>query len=182
MAAAGRSRASHSGRSTWIRWIRTPRSADESEGDGRLHHSDRRRSRAGQATRRCARHRYISDAVRGVGPSREIREDYITSYDGDKFAESIAYVQAYPDQLPILGTLLPGIQTPVRIVQGSEDQVVAAVNATYLGDRLPHSQVDFIAGAGHFCWEERPDDYAALVIAWWNHVAASGPLESPVLQ
>jgi pimeloyl-ACP methyl ester carboxylesterase len=108
------------------------------------------------------------NTIAGYTPSPEIREDYIASYDGDKFAESIAYVQAYPEQLPALGALLPEIHLPVRIVQGSEDQVVPAVNATYLGDRLPNSKVDFIAGAGHFVWEERPDDYAALVIDWWN--------------
>ena len=68
----------------------------------------------------------------------------------------------------VLGTLLPDIHTPVRIVQGSEDQVVPAVNATYLGHRLPDSKVDFIAGAGHFVWEERPDEYAALVVDWWK--------------
>lgn len=106
--------------------------------------------------------------IAGYTPSAEIREDYIASYDKDKFAESIAYVQAYPEQLPILGALLPGIRTPVRIVQGSEDGVVPAVNATYLGERLPNSKVDFISGAGHFVWEERPEDYAALVTDWWN--------------
>jgi pimeloyl-ACP methyl ester carboxylesterase len=111
------------------------------------------------------------DTIAGYTPSDEVRNDYIASYDGDKFAESIAYVQAYPEQLPILGTLLPSIQTPVRIVQGDEDQVVPAVNATYLGDRLPDSKVDLIAGGGHFIWEERPEEYAALVIDWWNRTA-----------
>jgi pimeloyl-ACP methyl ester carboxylesterase len=101
-------------------------------------------------------------------PSAEVREDYMASYDGDRFADSIPYVQAYPEQLPILGALLPEIHTPVRIVQGSQDQVVPPVNATYLGDRLPNSRVDFIAGAGHFCWEERPADYAALITDWWE--------------
>src|SRR5262245_12594971 len=108
------------------------------------------------------------DTIAGYTPSAEVRDDYIASYEGNKFAESIAYVQAYPEQLPVLSTLLPEIHTPVRIVQGSEDQVVPAVNATYLGHRLPDSQVDFIAGAGHFVWEERPDEYAALVVDWWN--------------
>lgn len=54
----------------------------------------------------------------------------------------------------------------MRIVQGSADQVVPAVNATYLGERLPNSSVDFMAGVGHFCWEERPDYYAALITDW----------------
>ena len=113
--------------------------------------------------------------IAGYTPSDEIREDYITSYEGDKFAESIAYVQAYPSQLPLLSDLLRGIHTPVRIVQGSADQVVPAVNATYLGERLPNSSVDFMAGVGHFCWEERPEDYAALVTDWWEHTSHGRP-------
>jgi pimeloyl-ACP methyl ester carboxylesterase len=24
-----------------------------------------------------------------------------------------------------------------------------------------------IPGAGHFCWEEKPAEYAALVTEWW---------------
>ena len=111
--------------------------------------------------------------IEGYTPSDEIRDDYIASYDGDKFAESIPYVQAYPEQLPLLGALLPEIHTPVRIVQGSEDQVVPAENAHYLGERLPNSSVDLIAGAGHFVWEERPESYAALVTDWWNRVTTS---------
>jgi len=113
------------------------------------------------------------DTIEGYTPSDEIRDDYIASYDGDKFADTIPYVQAYPEQLPLLGTLLPEIHTPVRIVQGSEDQVVPAENAHYLGERLPNSSVDLIAGAGHFVWEERPESYAALVTDWWNRVTTS---------
>jgi pimeloyl-ACP methyl ester carboxylesterase len=106
--------------------------------------------------------------IAGYTPSDQIREDYMVCYEGDRFADTIPYAQAYREQLPLLRDLLPGIETPVRIVQGSDDQVVPAVNAEYLGDRLPHSRVDFIAGAGHFCCEEKPDEYASLVAHWWQ--------------
>jgi pimeloyl-ACP methyl ester carboxylesterase len=106
--------------------------------------------------------------IAGYKPSDEIREDYMACYEGDRFADTIPYAQAYREQLPLLRDLLPGIETPVRIVQGGDDQVVPPVNAEYLGERLPHSRVDFIAGAGHFCWEERPDEYASLVTQWWQ--------------
>jgi pimeloyl-ACP methyl ester carboxylesterase len=106
--------------------------------------------------------------IDGYTASEETRQDYLVSYAGDRFADSIAYVQRYRDQLPQLAELLPGIETPVRIVQGSDDQVVPAVNAEFLHGRLPHSRLDFIEGAGHFCWEERPDEYAALVTDWWT--------------
>ena len=106
--------------------------------------------------------------IQGYTPSAEIREDYLSSYEGDRFADSIPYVQSYREQLPMLAELLPAIQTPVRIVAGSDDQVVPPVNAQFLADRLPRSQVDFIQGAQHFCWEEKPHEYASLVTQWWD--------------
>lgn len=111
--------------------------------------------------------------IEGYAPPPEIREDYLTSFEGDRFAESMRYARSYADQLPLLSDLLPTIQTPVRIVQGSKDQVVPPVNAEFLHARLPHSQVDFINGAGHFCWDERPDEYANLVMSWWERSHAS---------
>jgi pimeloyl-ACP methyl ester carboxylesterase len=111
--------------------------------------------------------------IAGYTPSDEIREDYPSSYAGDRFADTVPYVQRYLDQLPELAELPGSIATPVRIVQGSDDQVVPAANSEFLHDRLPHSRVDFIKGAGHFCWEERPDEYAALVTDWWHTGYAS---------
>ncbi|GHJ36717.1 alpha/beta fold hydrolase [Streptomyces sp. TS71-3] len=111
--------------------------------------------------------------IEGYEPPPEIREDYLSSYEGDRFAESMRYVRAYPEQLPELSDMLPGISTPVRVVQGGEDQVVPPANAEFLDFRLPNSRVDLIPGAGHFCWEERPDDYAALVADWWERWPAT---------
>lgn len=105
--------------------------------------------------------------IEGYQPPDHIREDYRTSYAGEGFAESMRYARAYPEQLPELGALLPTINVPVRVVQGDRDQVVPAANAEYLGRLLPHSQVDFLP-AGHFCWEEKPAEYAGLVADWWN--------------
>jgi pimeloyl-ACP methyl ester carboxylesterase len=94
------------------------------------------------------------------------REDYLASYEGDGFAESIRYVQSYPTELAVLRDVLPGIQTPVQIIAGSRDAVVPLVNAEYLHERLPHSELR-VVDAGHFTWEDAADEYAALVNAWW---------------
>ena len=110
----------------------------------------------------------------GYTPSAEIREDYLSSYGGDRFAETIPYAQSYREQLPMLAELLPAIQTPVRIVAGSNDRVVPPADAQFLADRLPHSQVDFIQGAQHFCWEEKPHEYASLVTQLWDRVRRVG--------
>jgi diketogulonate reductase-like aldo/keto reductase len=36
-----------------------------------------------------------------------VREDYLSSYEGDRFVESMRYVRTYPEQLPVLRDLLP---------------------------------------------------------------------------
>jgi pimeloyl-ACP methyl ester carboxylesterase len=106
--------------------------------------------------------------VEGYTPPDQIREDYIASYRGDRFAETIPYAQSYLTYLPILAELLHRINTPIRVVAGAGDQVVPSVNSEFLLQRLPHSRVDYIAGAGHFCWEEKPDEFADLVTEWWG--------------
>jgi pimeloyl-ACP methyl ester carboxylesterase len=100
-------------------------------------------------------------------PSDEAREDYLASYEGDRFAESMAYVRAYPTDVPALGKLLPDIRTPVLVIGGRRDDVVPPVNAEYLHERLPASRLAFV-NTGHFTWEDAADEYASLVTGWWN--------------
>jgi pimeloyl-ACP methyl ester carboxylesterase len=40
-----------------------------------------------------------------------VREDYLSSYEGDRFVESMRYVRTYPTELAVLRDLLPEIQT-----------------------------------------------------------------------
>jgi len=94
------------------------------------------------------------------------REDYLASYEGNRFAESIRYVQSYRTELEVLRDVLPHIQTPVQIIAGRRDTVVPPVNAEYLHERLPHSELHLL-DSGHFAWEDAADVYAALVNAWW---------------
>lgn len=105
--------------------------------------------------------------IAGYSPPAHIRADYRASYAGERFAETIPYARSYQRWLPVLAGRLRAIETPVRVVAGSADQVVPSVNATYLADRLPNSRVDLIEGAGHFAWEEKPSEYAELVTRWW---------------
>lgn len=95
------------------------------------------------------------------------REDYQSSYAGERFAESMRYVRTYPTDLAALRDLLPGIQTPVEIISGRRDAVVPPVNAEYLHQRLPRSKLDLI-DASHFIWEDAADEYASIVLSWWG--------------
>ena len=100
-------------------------------------------------------------------PTEAARKDYLASFEGERFAESMRYVRTYPEQLPILRDLLPEIETPVQIIAGARDPVVPPVNAEYLHERLPKSKLDII-DAPHFIWEDAADTYAALVTSWWT--------------
>ena len=95
-----------------------------------------------------------------------VREDYLTGYQGNRFAGSMRYVRSYPEELPVLAGLLPQIHTPVQIIVGAHDKAAPPVNAEFLARRLPRSQLDII-DAGHYVWEDAPAEYAALVTSWW---------------
>lgn len=103
-----------------------------------------------------------ADTIAGGIPD-EIRADYLDSYDGDRFAESMRYVRSYPQELPELAELLAQITTPVTIINGRHDPVVPLANAEFLDERLPKSRLAII-DAGHFIWEEAPAEYASIVI------------------
>ena len=92
-----------------------------------------------------------------------IRADYLASYQGDRFVESMRYVRRYPQELPVLAGLLPQLHVPVTVVSGRHDHVVPLTNATYVTDRAPHAR-SIVLDAGHFLWEEVPDQYAAAVL------------------
>ncbi len=81
------------------------------------------------------------------------RQDYLSSFEGERFAESMRYVRTYPEQLPVLSDLLPTIETPVQIIAGARNPVVPPLNAEYLHERLPRSKLDLI-DAVHFVWED----------------------------
>jgi pimeloyl-ACP methyl ester carboxylesterase len=108
----------------------------------------------------------LADIKRYALPD-SICDDYLSSYQGNRFAESMRYVRSYPSELPALADLLPQIQTPVQIIAGAHDPVVPPANAAFLAERLPHSKLD-IVDAGHFTWEEAAGEFAALVTTWWD--------------
>jgi pimeloyl-ACP methyl ester carboxylesterase len=115
--------------------------------------------------RRMDPHAIVKTAVDTVagGVPDGIRADYLASYEGDRFVESMRYVRRYPEELPRLAELLPEIATPVTLVNGRHDRVVPLSNAEFLDARLPNSRLRVI-DAGHFVWEEAPAEYASIIL------------------
>jgi pimeloyl-ACP methyl ester carboxylesterase len=109
------------------------------------------------------------DTIAGGVPD-DIRDDYLSCYDGDRFVESMRYVRRYPEELPALAELLPKITTPVTIINGRHDRVVPVANAEFLHGRLPTSRLALV-DAGHFVWEEAPKEYASIIL---DSIAGNG--------
>jgi pimeloyl-ACP methyl ester carboxylesterase len=110
----------------------------------------------------------IGYAVEPVAPSvsePEVHEDYVSAYDLGRFAESARFVRTYPEQNPLLRDLLPSVTTPTQIVAGRHDDLVPWSNSEYLDGLLPHSEMHPL-DAGHFAWEEAPEEYGRLVADW----------------
>jgi pimeloyl-ACP methyl ester carboxylesterase len=95
----------------------------------------------------------------------DIWEDYVSAYENGRFAESTRFVRSYPDELPVLRDLLPAIRVPVRVFAADGDPLVPVSNGRYLAERIPGSELTILA-AGHFAWEEIPDQFAAMVAEW----------------
>ena len=115
--------------------------------------------------RRIDPHTIVNTAVDTIagGVPDDIRADYLACYEGDRFVESMRYVRRYPEELPALAELLPHITTPVTIINGRHDRVVPLANAEFLNERLPASRL-MVIDAGHFVWEERPTEYASIIL------------------
>lgn len=110
----------------------------------------------------------VGSAVEPVAPRAEepeVWEDYVTSYEGGRFAESARYVREYPAQLPVLAELLPSIDTPVQVVNAEHDELVPPSNGIFLHDRLPHSRLTSL-DSGHFPWEQSAAAYGEIVADW----------------
>jgi pimeloyl-ACP methyl ester carboxylesterase len=123
--------------------------------------------------RRADSRQLVTAALSGISRytlPEAVRNDYLASYQGDRFAESTRYLRSYPAELPELAGLLPQVSTPVQIIAGAADTATPPVNATFLHERLPHSKLDII-DAGHFTWEDSAADYTTLVTSWWRGAA-----------
>ena len=105
------------------------------------------------------------EPVAGADSEPDVHEDYVSAYDLGRFAESARFVRHYPEQNPVLRGVLPSITTPTQIIAGREDDLVPWSNNEYLNDLLPNSEIHPL-DAGHFAWEQAPDEYGRLIVEW----------------
>jgi pimeloyl-ACP methyl ester carboxylesterase len=104
-------------------------------------------------------------SIRNYDVPDAVRDDYVQSYSGQRFLDSIAYVRNYPADLASLSPRLAGLSTPVQIIVGRDDPYGLAADAKLLHEQLPHSRLD-VFDCGHNAWEEEPVRYSSTVTDW----------------
>jgi pimeloyl-ACP methyl ester carboxylesterase len=109
--------------------------------------------------------RGVVSSIRNYAVPDAVRDDYIQSYAGQRFLDSIAYVRSYPTDLAALSLMLANITTPVQIIVGRDDPYGLAGDAHLLHHQLPHSRLD-VFECGHNAWEEEAARYAEVVAEW----------------
>ncbi len=96
----------------------------------------------------------------------EIRQDYVSSYEGGKLFESMEILRAYKTDVPVLDKYIEKISIPVLIIWGENDPIAPAVNAEILHNRLPKNKMIIMKGIGHYTWEDGWEDFQAATSSW----------------
>jgi pimeloyl-ACP methyl ester carboxylesterase len=98
----------------------------------------------------------------------EIREDYISSYEGGRLFESMEILRAYKTDVPALDKHLDKISVPVLIIWGEKDPIAPIINAEILHKRLSKSKLTIFKELGHYTWEEGWESFQTAAISWLN--------------
>jgi pimeloyl-ACP methyl ester carboxylesterase len=98
----------------------------------------------------------------------EIREDYISSYEGGKLFESMEILRAYKTDIPVLDKYINKISIPVLIIWGEKDPIAPVINAEILHERLPKNKLIILEDIGHYTWEDGWERFQAATSSWLN--------------
>jgi haloalkane dehalogenase len=100
-------------------------------------------------------------------------DEYWKGFDGDdrRRAHLELYRSGEFEKLAPYGGCLARLEVPALIVWGAEDRFAGVKMAHRFHDELPGSELAVIAGAGHFVWEEAPDETGEAVTRFLSAVS-----------
>lgn len=98
-------------------------------------------------------------------PNPDEISDYINSYEG-RIGSVTSWFASYPESLGTVDPLLSGIDTPVLIFWGAEDQLLLPDNAQRLSQRLKRNRLHVFENCGHFSYQDQHEKFGDMVIDW----------------
>ena len=104
-------------------------------------------------------------ATVNYAPSNEEIADYLASYKG-RIGTITQWFKAYPENLAMLSPKLESLQIPTQLFWGDLDQFLLVDNGKRLDRMLPRSQLEVFNNCGHFSYQDKPDQFADMVVKW----------------
>jgi pimeloyl-ACP methyl ester carboxylesterase len=98
-------------------------------------------------------------------PSADEVADYVASYDG-RIGPITYWFKTYPENLATVDPHLAALDLPVQLFWGDLDQFLLVDNAHRLHERLPRSQLRVFERCGHFSYQDKPEEFAQMVLDW----------------
>lgn len=98
-------------------------------------------------------------------PKAAEMDDYVRSYAG-RIGQVTQYFKHYAVGCQDLTGNIEELSVPVQVFWGDEDGFLSAENAAELDKRLPDSHVHIFEDCGHFCYQDKSGDFAAMVQRW----------------
>ena len=87
----------------------------------------------------------------------------------DTGAAALHVIGTEPPDVVILDLGLPdidGLQVPVQVFWGDQDAFLGSENARLLHQRLPHSRLTIFENCGHFCYQDKVEDFTQMLREW----------------
>nr|WP_245731136.1 alpha/beta fold hydrolase [Rubrimonas cliftonensis] len=84
----------------------------------------------------------------------------------DRIPAVLRWFTGYPESLATVDPHLATLDLPVQVFWGDRDQLLHLDNGERLDARLPRSRLHVFRECGHFCYQDRHEDFARLVAGW----------------
>ena len=98
-------------------------------------------------------------------PSTEEVADYVESYRG-RIGPITEWFKSYPQNLATIDPYLSQIDLPVQLFWGDLDIFLLIDTAHRAQERFKRSQLKIFEGCGHFSYQDKRDEFAAMVVTW----------------
>lgn len=98
-------------------------------------------------------------------PTKDELQDYVSSYSG-RIGQVTQYFKQYPEGCKDLTTNIKNLKVPVQVFWADEDAFLKVENAHQLHGRLPDSAVHVFENCGHFCYQDKSDEFTNMVHGW----------------
>ena len=80
--------------------------------------------------------------------------------------QTLEWFKGYQSSLSTVDPLLEIIDKPALIFWGEEDAILFPDNGERIQQRIKNSELHIFKSCGHFCYQDRKDEFQTMVINW----------------